>query len=77
MKKLGEKRRARALAEHWAYLTAETQDMCPVESQDIRLVETQDVCSSDLIGVLDERGMKKSKNTLHRSVTQVTKYCKK
>ncbi len=31
-------------SEHWAYLTVETQDMCLVESQDIRLVETQDMC---------------------------------
>ena len=31
-------------SEHWAYLIAETQDMCLVESQDICLVETQDMC---------------------------------
>ena len=42
--KKSKKRRAIALAEHWAYLTVETQDMCLVESQDICLVETQDMC---------------------------------
>ena len=31
-------------SEHWAYLIAETQDMCLVEIQDICLVETQDMC---------------------------------
>ena len=38
------KLRAIALAEHWAYLMVETQNMCLVESQDICLVETQDMC---------------------------------
>ena len=28
------------------------------------------------VGVLDGRGMKKSKKTLHRSITRVTNYCK-
>ncbi len=31
-------------SEHWAHLIFETQDMCLVESQDIRLVESQDIC---------------------------------
>ena len=31
-------------SEHWAYLIVETQDMCPVESQEIRIVETQAMC---------------------------------
>ncbi len=31
-------------SEHWAYLIVEMQDMCLVESQDIRLVQMQDVC---------------------------------
>ena len=30
--------------EHWAYLSVEMQDMCLVESQDIRLAEMQDMC---------------------------------
>ena len=42
--KKSKKRRAIALAEHWAYLIVETQDMRLVESQDICLVETQDMC---------------------------------
>ena len=34
---------------HWAYLFVETQDMCIVESRDIRLVETQDMCCVEIL----------------------------
>ena len=42
--KVDEKRRGVALAEHWAYLAVETQDMCLAACQDIRLAATPDMC---------------------------------